>query len=171
MWRAVSFWNNNPTFGESPSNVSAASRSWSRRLHCSKYTIVAAEITITCAACGFHAAYWEDGAPYIQGSDGTRHHYFHPGAYPRVVEIVTGMLGREPKAGEVDDIVARHAGNESPYLCRQCLGFSTWDPRRDTLKCSVCDSSILTAISDLAGKKCPSCRTGDMDSGAVSAVS
>ena len=40
---------------------------------------MAAQITFRCSKCGFSVESWDDGNPYIEGPDGKRHQFYHPG--------------------------------------------------------------------------------------------
>ncbi|MCH7225088.1 hypothetical protein [Haloferula sp. A504] len=125
----------------------------------------------TCPSCDFTVDSWDDGNPYVQGPDGERHHFYHPGGEQELEEIVADILGHPPTANEIEQVVKERGGNESDYLCEACLEIVKRDPDRDELTCTECGSSALVDVAKLAGRRCPSCKNGTFDQGALGAIS
>jgi Zn finger protein HypA/HybF involved in hydrogenase expression len=65
----------------------------------------------------------------------------------------------------------RYGGNETEFLCYDCLIITRVDVEIEARICASCKSSALRAASRLAQTKCPKCREGHFDDGRMTAVS
>ncbi len=132
---------------------------------------MAAQITFTCTSCGFSVESWDDGNPYIEGPDGKRHHFYHPCEDQQIRKIVSKIIAHSPDENEIEEMLRLHAGNESDYICLECLKFCKRDGLKDELRCSSCRSASIVNPSALGGQACPSCHKGAFDEGRMTSVS
>lgn len=132
---------------------------------------MAACITFTCQSCSFSVDNWDDGNPYVESPDGKRHYFHHPGEEEQLEKIVGGILGHFPSRDEIKMVLTTSGGNESTYLCTGCLKLSQRDPARDKITCRHCDCGDLIETGSLAGRSCPSCKSGVLDQGEMTAIS
>jgi len=65
----------------------------------------------------------------------------------------------------------RYGGNETEFLCYDCLTISRIDVEIDLRICASCKSSALRATSRLAQTECPKRREGHFDDGQMTGVS
>ena len=132
---------------------------------------MAARLTFRCLGCGFSVDSWDDGNPYIEDRQGKRHHFYHPCEDMQIREIVGRILGRKPKQGEIDEMVKLHSGNESNFICTDCLKIMPKDPKKDALVCDHCQGQRLVRTHALAGTPCPACKVGRFGRGDMTAIS
>lgn len=123
-----------------------------------------------CLHCDFKIDNWSDGNPYIATPDGKRHYWHHPGEQWKK-EKICKLFMENPSEDEIKNIIQKHSGYESQYICKECLGFSMLDGRKDELKCKACSSPEIMLTKDLDGKECPSCRKGKFDKGRFAGIS
>ena len=132
---------------------------------------MASQTVFTCTHCEFTVSSWDDGNPYIEGPDGERHHFYHPGEDNQIRKIVQDILGHFPSESEVQEMLQKHSGNESDSICLACGAKTMRDYRRDKRSCPECGSTKLRVTHNLAGQPCPSCRSGCFDQGRPGAIS
>jgi len=132
---------------------------------------VAACLTFKCSNCGFSVDSWDDGNPYVEDPRGKRHYFHHPCEEEQIREIAGRVLGRTPKREEIDEMVKLHGGNESNFICADCLRITQRNPSKDALVCGDCHSSRLVRTHELGGTRCLSCEVGQFDGGNLAAIS
>jgi hypothetical protein len=127
--------------------------------------------TFTCDHCGFSVDSWEDGNRYLEWPIGTRNYLYHPADIKETERLMQEIYGRSPAPEEYEMAFRRYGGNESEFLCYDCLTISRIDVERDPRVCSSCKSCALIATSRLAQTKCPRCREGNFADGQITMVS
>ena len=81
------------------------------------------------------------------------------------------ILGHFPSRYEIEETLKTSSGNESTYLCLGCLKISQRDPERDEVICKRCACGDLVETGMLGGRPCPSCKSGVLDQGEMTAIS
>lgn len=121
-----------------------------------------AELTeFTCSRCRFRIESWDDGKPYLRGSDGRRRYYYHPGEADVWGECFQAEHLRPAMSQEeLRDFVNARAGHESHFLCLHCGRQTYRDPEHDSLRCSGCGKTRLMNTCELENESCPKCREG-----------
>lgn len=132
---------------------------------------MAQQLIFTCGRCGFEVDAWDEGNPYVEGPDGVRHHFYHPGEDRKVVAIVTALLGRAPTGDEVQQMLREHGGNEGDFLCLECRAPSRRNEREAAGPCASCGSTRVVERWHLAGETCPACKQGTFNRGRAGAIS
>jgi len=122
---------------------------------------MAALTCFSCNHCGFHIDSWDEAHPYLRGTDGKRHYYFHPGEHwvwneRFEVEYDRPALNQE----ELLAFVETHSGCEADYLCMHCGRQTKRDPDHDSLRCTGCGKQKLRDTCKLEGSPCPKCGQG-----------
>lgn len=122
---------------------------------------MAALTEFTCSHCHFRIDSWSDGKPYLRGSDGGRHYFYHPGEYYAWDERFL-IEHHRPSAtqAELHAFVEARVGHESHYLCLHCGRQMHRDPLQDSLRCTGCGKSRLKDTCELEDEPCPKCRQG-----------
>jgi len=93
--------------------------------------------TFVCSHCARSISAWDDGDPYYDDADGTRHYAHHPDpARDLCVEV------------------------ESPVLCLGCGGEAVSDSAAPLTACPTCASEEIVDMWDIEGRRCPYCRRG-----------
>ena len=90
-----------------------------------------------CQACGAQVEAWSDGNPYFVDERGEKKYAHHP-----------------------DPEVEQCIGNDVPHLCLGCGLTFMVDSRHPSLDCPACKSGETCATYDLAGRRCPTCKSG-----------
>src|SRR6266403_3829508 len=85
--------------------------------------------------------------------------------------LMREIYGHSPTPDEYLRAFRRYGGNETEFLCYDCLTISRIDVEIDLRICSSCKSAALRAASRLAQTKCPNCRQGHFDAGKMTGVS
>ena len=99
---------------------------------------MAMQTIFTCTQCGFEMEAWDEGNPYIQGPDGTRHHFYHPCADSEIASIVQEILGRELTGAEVREVLRKHSGNEPEHICLDCGVIAMMNEQEAKAPCASC---------------------------------
>jgi len=132
---------------------------------------MAQQLVFACTNCGYSVEAWDEGHPYIEGPDGRRHHFYHPGEHRQLIAIARELLGREPSRDDVDQMLRDHGGNEGDFLCLECRTFSKRNEREATEPCAKCGSTNVVDIWRLPGCTCPKCKKGTFNKGRMGAIS
>ena len=132
---------------------------------------MAACITFTCSGCGFSVDSWDDGNPYIEAPNRHRYHFYHPCESGQIKDIIAKILGHTPTQSEIDMMLEEFSGNESDYICRDCLKFTKRNEEIDELRCGSCGSANIQRTHELGGILCPSCGKAKFDEGHMTAIS
>jgi hypothetical protein len=127
--------------------------------------------TFSCDHCGFSVDSWEDGNRYLEWPIGTRNYLYHPSDIDETERLMREICGHSPTPDEYVRAFRRYGGNETEFLCYDCLTISRIDVEIDLRICASCKSSALRAASRLAQTECPKCREGHFDDGETTAIS
>ena len=127
--------------------------------------------TFSCDHCGFSVDSWEDGNGYLEWPIGTRNYLYHPSDIDETERLMSEIYGHSPTPEEHVRAFRRYGGNETEFLCYDCLTITRIDVEIDLRICSSCKSAALRAASRLAQTKCPKCREGHFDDGEITGVS
>jgi DNA-directed RNA polymerase subunit RPC12/RpoP len=132
---------------------------------------MAALTEFTCSHCHFRIESWSDGKPYLRGSDGQRHYFYHP-CEPDAWEERFQIEHHRPSGtqAELHAFVEARVGLESHYLCMHCGRQTHRDPKHDSLRCTGCGKARLKNTDYLEAKRCPKCRQGTFH-GEMTAIS
>ena len=122
---------------------------------------MAALTEFICSHCGFRLESWGEANPYLRGSDGKRHYYYHPGEREVWEERFLAENARPAAtSAELTAFVEARCGCEINYLCMQCARQTQRDPQCDSLCCTDCKKRRLKDLRKLEGQTCPKCRQG-----------
>jgi hypothetical protein len=127
--------------------------------------------TFSCDHCGFSVDSWEDGNRYLEWPIGTRNYLYHPSDIHETERLMREIYGHKPTPDEYMRAFRRYGGNETEFLCYDCLAISRIDVEIEPRICASCKSSALRATSRLAQTECPKCREGHFDDGQITGVS
>jgi hypothetical protein len=127
--------------------------------------------TFSCDHCGFSLDWWEEGNRYLELPTGTRNYLYHPSDVDETERLMQEIYGHSPTPEEYVRAFRRYGGNETEFLCYDCLAISRIDVEIEPRTCASCKSTALRAASRLAQTKCPKCDEGHFDDGEITAIS
>ena len=127
--------------------------------------------SFTCDHCGFSVDWWEDGHRYLEWPIGTRNYLYHPADIEVTERLMQQIYGRSPTPEDYGRVFRMYGGNETEFLCYDCLTISRIDIEREPRICANCKSSALHGASRLVQTRCPKCREGHFDDGQITGVS
>ena len=90
----------------------------------------------TCNHCGFSVDRWEDGNRYLEWPIGTRNYLYHPADIQQTEQLVQEIYGHSPTPYECQRAFQMYGGNETEFLCCDCLAINRIDVKREPQICA-----------------------------------
>jgi hypothetical protein len=97
--------------------------------------------------------------------------YIVPSDVEETESLMQEIYGRSPTLEEYVRAFRRYGGNETEFLCYDCLAISRIDVEIDLRICASCQSVALRAASRLAKTRCPKCDERHFNDGEITAIS